>query len=157
MAMTDVQRDLIAAVEARISGFQRLDDMLYWVCEQLHETFDTYNWVGIYFMNDENKQLEIGPYRGATTEHTIIPYGKGICGQVAVSGENFVVDDVSAEDNYIACSLDVKSEIVIPIYVNGKLTAQLDIDSHTPSAFGSEDVLFLNTIAELLGENWLSH
>jgi GAF domain-containing protein len=68
-----------------------------------------------YFANQESKTLHLGPYVGAETDHTVIPFGKGICGQVAVSNENFVVPDVAAQDNYIACSFTVKSEIVVPL------------------------------------------
>ena len=74
-----------------------------------------YNWVGFYFANHEAKTLHLGPYVGAETDHTVIPFGKGICGQVAESNANFVVPDVAAQDNYIACSFTVKSEIVVPL------------------------------------------
>ncbi|TNE28535.1 MAG: GAF domain-containing protein [Bacteroidetes bacterium] len=116
------------------------------VCETLKSSVRYYNWVGIYYMNDATQILEIGPYAGAETEHTRIPYGKGICGQVAVSGETFTVQDVSEQDNYIACSIETKSEIVVPIHKGEKLVAQLDIDSHYASPFTSEDEDFLNAV-----------
>jgi GAF domain-containing protein len=82
-------------------------------------------------------------FAGEPTDHTIIPFGKGICGQVAESNQNFVVDDVTAQDNYIACSINVKSEVVIPLFVNGENIGQIDIDSHTKNAFSKEDEDFL--------------
>jgi len=88
----------------------------------------------------------LGPYAGSATDHTIIPFGKGICGQVAVSNKNFVVPDVKAQDNYIACSLTVKSEIVIPLFVNGENIGQIDIDSNTLNPFTKEDEEFLEFV-----------
>ena len=85
-------------------------------------------------------------YTGEPTEHTIIPFGKGICGQVAVSNENFVVQDVSSQDNYISCGWKVKSEIVIPIFVNNENIGQIDIDSHTANPFTKEDEELLEFI-----------
>ncbi len=87
--------------------------------------------------------LQLKVYAGSPTEHTKIPFGKGICGQVAVSNQNFVVPDVMAQDNYIACSIDVKSEIVVPLFKDGQNIGQIDIDSHTKNAFSDEDTLFL--------------
>ena len=111
-----------------VSRSSSLDATLKEVCELLKTSIPYYDWVGFYFKNGEKEELKIGPYAGATTDHTIIPFGKGICGQVAVSNKNFVVADVSSQDNYIACSLSVKSEIVIPLFVNNVNIGQLDID-----------------------------
>ena len=96
------------------------DEKLLKICELLSNSIAYYNWVGFYFANHETQTLHLGPYIGAETDHTVIPFGKGICGQVAVSNANFVVPDVAAQDNYIACSFTVKSEIVVPLFVNGK-------------------------------------
>ena len=96
----------------------------------------------------KKKNLKIGPYAGATTDHEIIPFGKGICGQVAVSNKNFVVADVSSQDNYIACSLSVKSEIVIPLFVNNINIGQIDIDSNTIDPFTQKDERFLEFVCE---------
>lgn len=113
-----------------------------------------YNWTGFYFMNNEKKLLEIGPYVGAKTDHTTIPYGRGICGQVAVSGTTFEVPDVHDQDNYLACSLDTKSEIVVPIYQKNKLIGQLDIDSHYLNPFNKWDRELLDWIAGFLGDQF---
>ncbi len=123
-----------------------VDARLLSICELLEMHIEYYNWVGFYFRNGDKEELILGPYVGAPTDHTVIPFGKGICGQVAVSNENFVVPDVSAQDNYIACSITVKSEIVIPIFVNGENIGQIDIDSNTPDPFTEADERFLEFV-----------
>ena len=131
-----------------VSRSSSLDATLKEICELLKTSIPYYDWVGFYFKNGEKEELKIGPYAGATTDHTIIPFGKGICGQVAVSNKNFVVADVSSQDNYIACSLSVKSEIVIPLFVNNVNIGQLDIDSNTIDPFTHEDERFLEFVCE---------
>lgn len=116
------------------------------ICELLKENVPHYDWVGFYFKNGDREELKLGPYAGTPTDHTIIPFGKGICGQVAVSDQNFVVPDVKAQDNYIACSLTVKAEIVVPLFLNGVNIGQIDIDSNTPDPFSKEDELFLEYV-----------
>jgi L-methionine (R)-S-oxide reductase len=111
-----------------------------------------YDWVGFYILDDQDSNLILGPYSGHPTEHTIIPIGKGVCGQVAQNNTLKVVQDVRKEENYIACSLDVKSEIVVPIIKNGKFVAEIDIDSHSPSPFTSEDQEFLIAVCKSLSE-----
>ncbi len=127
------------------SEFSR-DEKLKQLCEFLSTSIDYYNWVGFYFANHETKTLHLGPYVGAPTDHTVIPFGKGICGQVAESNANFVVPDVAAQDNYIACSFTVKSEIVVPLFVNGKNIGQIDIDSHVLNPFSKDDEHFLEFV-----------
>lgn len=122
------------------------DDRLQQVCELLKENVPHYDWVGFYFKNGDKNELKLGPYVGAPTDHTIIPFGKGICGQVALSNQNFVVPDVSAQDNYIACSITVRAEIVVPLFVNGENIGQIDIDSNTPDPFTAQDERFLEFI-----------
>jgi L-methionine (R)-S-oxide reductase len=123
-----------------------LDERLLKVCKILEAQIDYYNWVGFYFINGNKQELKLGPYVGEPTDHTIIPFGKGICGQVAVSNQNFVVRDVAAQDNYIACSITVKAEIVIPIFINGKNIGQIDIDSNTTDPFTEADERFLEYV-----------
>lgn len=122
------------------------NEKLQRICDLLKEKISYYDWVGFYFRNGEKEELILGPYAGAETDHTVIPFGKGICGQVAVSNQNFVVPDVSAQDNYIACSMTVKSEIVVPLFVNGENMGQIDIDSETLDAFGVADERFLEEV-----------
>lgn len=129
-----------------------IDERLQNVCQLLEKNLEHYNWVGFYFRNGNKEELILGPYVGAPTDHTVIPFGKGICGQVAVSNTNFVVPDVSAQDNYIACSITVKAEIVIPIFVNGKNIGQIDIDSNTPDPFTEADERFLEFVCDKVSE-----
>jgi len=135
-----------------------IDEKLFEICNYLKENVVYYDWVGFYFANHENKTLHLGPYSGAATDHTVIPFGKGICGQVAVSNQNFVVPDVSAQDNYIACSFTVKSEIVVPLFVNGKNIGQIDIDSHVLNPFTANDERFLEFVCEEVAKNcgWIN-
>jgi GAF domain-containing protein len=130
------------------------NESLLKICELLEAHIYYYNWVGFYFKNGDKDELKLGPYVGEPTDHIIIPFGKGICGQVAVSNQNFVVPDVAAQDNYIACSITVKAEIVLPIFINGKNIGQIDIDSSTPDPFTEADERFLefvcNEVSKLL-------
>ena len=121
-------------------------DRLEELCSLLHTNVPYYDWVGFYFRDGDLEELKLGPFAGEPTEHTRIPFGKGICGQVALSNENFVVPDVTAQDNYIACSLNVRAEIVVPLFVNGENIGQIDIDSHTPDPFSKEDETFLEFV-----------
>ncbi|WP_397301408.1 GAF domain-containing protein [Nonlabens ulvanivorans] len=118
------------------------------VCDLLQSNIDYYDWVGFYMAHDTEPTLHLWSQAGEATDHTVIPFGKGICGQVAVSNKNFVVDDVNAQDNYIACSIHVKSEVVIPLFKDGKNIGQIDIDSNTVNAFSNKDELFLEWINE---------
>lgn len=122
------------------------------VCELLQTSVPYYDWVGFYFKNGNKNELKLGPYAGEPTDHEIIPFGKGICGQVAVSNKNFVVPDVKAQNNYIACSIHVKAEIVIPLFKNGENIGQIDIDSHTEDPFSHEDEVFLEWVNEKVAE-----
>ncbi|MBX2827020.1 MAG: GAF domain-containing protein [Flavobacteriaceae bacterium] len=127
-------------------------DKLTGVCELLQTTLPAYNWVGFYFANQAERTLHLEAFAGEPTDHTVIPFGKGICGQVAESNANFVVPDVKAQDNYIACSIHVKAEIVVPLFKNGKNIGQIDIDSHTPDPFSEEDERFLEWVNEKVAE-----
>jgi GAF domain-containing protein len=132
----------------RTNNTQTRDEKLLAICQLLNKKIEYYNWVGFYFANHDTQTLHLGPYVGAETDHTVIPFGKGICGQVAESNANFVVPDVAAQDNYIACSFTVKSEIVVPLFVNGENIGQIDIDSHVIDPFTSEDERFLEFVCE---------
>ena len=135
-------------IKTLVSNSSTVDETLLLICELLRETVSHYDWVGFYFRDGSKEMLELGPYAGAPTDHTTIPFGKGICGQVAISNQNFVVPDVKAQDNYIACSISVKSEIVIPLFVNGKNIGQIDIDSNTIDPFTDADERFLEFVCQ---------
>lgn len=120
--------------------------------ELLQSEVSHYNWVGFYLLDAQKNELVLGPFTGAPTDHTHIPVGKGICGQVAESKKTMIVQDVSEQDNYLACSLDVQSEIVVPIIKNGHFVAEIDIDSHAFAPFTKHDEQFLNKIAAQLSQ-----
>jgi GAF domain-containing protein len=138
--------ELRTEVNVILSSKRRTYDKLQTICELLKNSVVHYDWVGFYFKNGDKEELKLGPFAGAPTNHSIIPFGKGICGQVAVSDKNFVVPDVSAQENYIACGLDVKSEIVVPLFKNGENIGQIDIDSDSLDAFTEQDERFLEFI-----------
>jgi L-methionine (R)-S-oxide reductase len=115
------------------------------------ERLSYYNWVGFYMLDpsDENILL-LGPFRGAPTEHMRIPVTEGICGAAVAHGETVVVDDVSEDPRYLACSIETRSEIVVPILANGKIVGEIDIDSHMLNAFGVDDRSFVENCADVL-------
>jgi L-methionine (R)-S-oxide reductase len=131
---------LLAEIERAIGAAADRDAALAAVCRLLAERQPGYDWVGFYLVYPARpRELVLGPFVGAPTEHTRIPFGRGICGQVAEREETMVVEDVAAEANYLACSLAVRSEIVVPILAAGRFVGQLDIDSHAPARFGPAD------------------
>ncbi|CAM3125319.1 GAF domain-containing protein [Chryseobacterium flavum] len=134
--MSELKKRLSSILE---SPKHNTEEKLQKVCHLLDQEISYFNWTGFYFKNGDKDELILGPYVGAPTDHTIIPYGKGICGQVAVSNETFVVPDVHEESNYLSCSIDTKAEIVVPIFKDGKNIGQIDIDSHTIDPFTNED------------------
>lgn len=126
-------------------------DKLKAVCNLLKNNFSQYNWVGFYAVDKKRPtELTLVTFEGEPTEHVRIPFGKGVCGKVALIEKSLVVQDVSKETNYLSCSPNVKSEIVIPIFRNKKMVGELDIDSHTASAFTLDDQAFLEDIAEMV-------
>jgi len=128
------------------------ENILLKTAELLKSEIPHYDWVGFYLLDPKDSMLILGPYKGAPTDHTHIPVGKGICGQVAESGQTMTIQDVSQQDNYLACSLDVQSEIVVPILKNGLFVAEIDIDSHAYAPFSIGDEKLLEAIAEELSE-----
>lgn len=120
------------------------------VCEYLHDTIDTYDWVGFYIA--EGEELVLGPYVGEPTDHVRIPFGRGICGQAADRKETFIVPDVRLETNYLSCSVKVRSEIVVPILSTRGVLGEIDIDSHTPNGFTDDDRALLEGLADKIAE-----
>ncbi len=147
--------DVLQACETIISSSDKdRDEKLLDICKILHEKIAYFDWVGFYLVNPNNsKELILGPYVGEPTEHVKIPFGKGICGQAAESGKTFVVQDVSKETNYLSCSPKVKSEIVVPLFKQGNIIGELDIDSHQLSPFTSEDQEYLERICERIANS----
>lgn len=138
--------DLKKQVKTLIATDKKATEKMIAICELLRSAVVYYDWVGYYMANHEARTLHLAAFAGEPTDHTVIPFGKGICGQVAESNKNFVVPDVKGQDNYIACSITVKSEIVIPLFKDGKNIGQIDIDSNTLDPFTKEDEYFLEWV-----------
>lgn len=133
------------------------NDLMSGMVKLLHERLLKYNWVGFYMLEKpqagQPSMLVLGAFEGAMTPHTRIPLHQGICGAAASSGKTVVVDDVSKDQRYLACSLETKSEIVVPVFARGKVVGELDIDSHFPAAFKDADRLLVEYCAGLVGKH----
>jgi L-methionine (R)-S-oxide reductase len=130
------------------------DEFMKGVTLLLNEKMLKYNWVGFYMLEPgaEPPVLVLGHFRGAMTPHTRISLNQGICGAAASSGKTVVVDDVTKDSRYLACSIETKSEIVVPVFVRGRVVGELDIDSHFPAAFGYEDRALIEYCAQIVGK-----
>jgi GAF domain-containing protein len=146
--MNNIFRDIASEIDNLILNEKENDVILKNICNILKEKIFHYDWVGFYMLNQSTNELILGPYSGKHTDHTRIPVGKGVCGQVAESKQTKIVQDVSKEDNYISCSIDVKSEIVVPVLKNGIFIAEIDIDSNSPAPFTTDDEVFLKHICD---------
>lgn len=144
MDINSIKNNIINIIDNNTDANAKLQE----ICNYLKQEIAYYDWVGFYFKNGNKKELKLAQFAGKPTEHTIIPFGKGICGQVAISNQNFIVQDVSEQNNYISCGLKVKSEIVIPIFVNGENIGQIDIDSHSANPFTKNDEVLLEFVCE---------
>lgn len=125
------------------------DDKLQAVCILISEELEGCDWVGFYIVNPANqRELILGPFVGEETEHKKIPIGRGVCGMAAMEGKTIMVDDVSTESNYLSCSPDVKSEIVVPVKKDGRVVAELDIDSKEASTFDEFHAALFGRVCE---------
>lgn len=153
-AKTDAYRGGLEAVDRIVNRESEADEVLRKVVEVLHDRFSHYSWVGIYFV--EGDDLVLGPWKGPqATEHVRIPVGQGVCGAAAATGVTEIVGDVSTDDRYLACFPSTRSEIVVPISYEGRIVAEIDIDSDRPSAFGDADRIFLERVALLVSPHCL--
>jgi L-methionine (R)-S-oxide reductase len=144
----------LEAIDGILAGESEADEVLRQTVDLLHDRFEHYSWVGIYFV--EGGDLVLGPWNGpATTEHVRIPIGQGVCGAAAASGRTELVDDVNADERYLACFASTRSEIVVPIAYEGRVVGEIDIDSDRPGAFGAEDRAFLERVALLISAHTL--
>ena len=114
----------------------------------LKRTMADYSWVGIYLL--DGNELVLGPFEGTPSPHTRIPVGRGICGAAAAEKATIIVDDVNADPRYLACSVDTKSEIVVPIMAGSEVLGEIDIDSDRLAAFDASDRQLLESVAALL-------
>ena len=146
----EIRLELTALAQAAPSAQELMQSMV----KLLHERMLKYNWVGFYMLEPgaQPPMLVLGAFEGAMTPHTRIPLNQGICGAAASSGQTVVVDDVSKDPRYLACSLETKSEIVVPVFVHGKVVGELDIDSHFPAAFTPEHQDLVQHCAMLVGK-----
>jgi L-methionine (R)-S-oxide reductase len=146
--------EVYQAVDQLDQRARTADALMHGVTMLLNEKMLKYNWVGFYMLEAQTRPpiLVLGHYQGAMTPHTRIPLNQGICGAAASSGKTVVVDDVSKDPRYLACSLETKSEIVVPVFVRGQVAGELDIDSHFPAAFMPEDRELIEHCAELVGK-----
>jgi L-methionine (R)-S-oxide reductase len=145
----EVRKELTELVPA----VRTAEELMQKMVKVLHDRMLKYNWVGFYMLEPGAKPpvLVLGAFEGAMTPHTRIPLNQGICGAAASSGQTVVVDDVSKDPRYLACSLETKSEIVVPIFVRGKVVGELDIDSHFSAAFTREHQELVQYCAMLVG------
>jgi GAF domain-containing protein len=143
-----------AEVNALAESSPAAEDLMRTMAKLLHDRMLKYNWVGFYLLEPgaQPPVLVLGAFEGAMTPHTRIPLNQGICGAAASSGQTVVVDDVSKDSRYLACSLETKSEIVVPVFSQGKVVGELDIDSHFPAAFTVQDQEFVQHCALLVGK-----
>ena len=154
--MSDTVRANYKTVLSRIGKIidhaeKNRDQKLQDICQLLSDEIDVFDWVGFYLVDPEaERELVLGPFVGEATEHTRIPFGTGICGQAASTEETFVVQDVSQAENYLSCSAEVQSEIVVPVMKDGNFVAELDIDSHTKNAISEEHRSLLEEVAEMV-------
>ncbi|HTP69464.1 MAG TPA: GAF domain-containing protein [Dongiaceae bacterium] len=145
--------DLIPQLDFLAISAHDAESLMRGIVTLLHEKLTRYNWVGFYMLEKESAgdMLVLGPFKGTMTPHTRIPLNQGICGAAAASGKTIVVDDVNSDPRYLACSLETKSEIVVPVFAHGKVVGELDIDSHFLAAFGPDDRKLCEHAAALLG------
>src|SRR5215831_11466 len=150
--------DLIPELNALAKSVPNAEALMKSIVGLLHEKLTRYNWVGFYMLEKiGGDTLILGPFKGTMTPHTRIPLNQGICGAAASSGKTIVVDDVNNDPRYLACSLETKSEIVVPVFVRGKVAGELDIDSHFRAAFGAEDRKLCEHAAAVLGKFLEAH
>ncbi len=149
---TESVRKEIEGLAAKAPSAQQL---MTQIAHLLHERMLKYNWVGFYMIETDGAgagtMLALGPFVGAMTPHTRIALNQGLCGAAASTGKTVVVDDVHSDPRYLACSVETKSEIVVPIFVHGKVVGELDIDSHFPSAFSGDDRALVEHCAAVVG------
>lgn len=149
--MTDIDRaQLAVAIRSGVAAAPNPGAAMTQVVQLLKDAIPYYSWVGIYLL--EGDELVLGPFLGKPSPHTRIPLGRGVCGAAATAKATIVVDDVNADSRYLACSLETKSEIVVPIMNGPDVLGEIDIDSDQPAAFGPDDRALLEQIAPLLAE-----
>lgn len=150
--MTDIDRDaLLTSIRSAIAAAPNGDAAMTQVVRLLKDGIPYYTWAGIYLLDGD--ELVLGPFVGKPSPHTRIPLGRGVCGAAATEKATIIVDDVNADPRYLACSIETKSEIVVPIMEGDVVLGEIDIDSDLPAAFGEADRRLLEQVATLLAES----
>jgi GAF domain-containing protein len=144
--------DVLSTVRVAIDQAPSYTDAMTQAVNILKEEMPDYSWVGIYLL--DGQELILGPFRGKPSPHTRIPLNQGICGAAASARETIIVDDVDADPRYLACSLETRSEIVVPIMRGTEVLGELDIDSDKKAAFGPADRELLEAVANLLSQKF---
>lgn len=139
----------MAAARDLAANTASAQDLMQSVVRLLAAERPYYTWTGFYLIDGTNT-LVLGPYQGKPSPHTRIPLNQGICGAAASTGATLIVDDVNADPRYLACSLETRSEIVVPIKRGSKILGEIDIDSDRPAAFTDGDRRLLEQIAEIV-------
>ena len=149
--MTDIDPgDLTTAIGSAVAAAPTIESAMQQVVRLLKDAVPYYTWVGIYVV--EGNELVLGPFIGKPSPHTHIPLGRGICGAAAAEKATIIVDDVHSDPRYLACSVDTKSEIVVPIMRGNDVLGEIDIDSDRPAAFGEADKNMLESVAAMLAD-----
>ena len=142
------QEGVLASVRTAVLAETNRDRAMERAVAILKRDMPAYTWVGIYLL--EGNELVLGPFLGKPSPHTRIPLGRGICGAAATGKATIIVDDVHADPRYLACSIETKSEIVVPIMSGDRVLGEIDIDSDRQAAFGPDDRRLLEAVAALL-------
>ena len=151
--MTDTDMEsgqLLVAIRSAVAAAPNGTTAMKQAVQLLKDAMPHYSWVGIYLL--EGDELVLGPFLGKPSPHTRIPLGRGICGAAATEKATIIVDDVNADARYLACSIETKSEIVVPIMNGDAVLGEIDIDSDQKAAFGQSDRALLEQVAALLSE-----
>jgi len=143
--------EVLQTIDAFLARRPEPDEALKFVIDTLHRERPHYHWVGIYLVEPDGAYLRLYDYYvGRPTPHTRIPVTEGICGAAVREGQTIVVPDVTQDPRYLACSLETRSEIVVPIRHGGRIVGEIDVDSDDLAAFGEEDRQLLEAVAERL-------
>lgn len=144
---TGLREDLRTEVGALVASDAPDGEVLDEVVRRVHEAHPVWDWSGIYLLVGDT--LVLGP-RTAPVDHSRIGIGEGVCGTAVSEGRNQVVEDVREVENYLACSVHTRSELVVLIRDAGKIVGEFDIDSDAVGAFTQEDEALLEETGALI-------
>ena len=142
--------ELKAGVEALVASDAPDEEVLGQVVQLVHDAHPLWDWSGIYLLVDGT--LVVGPFAGSEEppEHSRIEVGEGVCGTAVAEDKNQLVEDVRELDNYLACSISTRSELVVLIREGGRIVGQFDIDSDQRGAFTEKDEALLEELATVV-------